>query len=112
MMSMRVEPHLANWVWVEKDIPAGVSLVSKARVRFYNIGAYASQCALFEFQFDAAEETPQETIYFDTYAIIPYLPEAPYPVPAGAKFALKVYNDDDAAQYMSVNLAGFLQSKV
>ncbi|MBA7568147.1 hypothetical protein ES708_09868 [subsurface metagenome] len=102
----------AHREWVEKAL-VGARLVSTAQIRFKNADArYPQGAFLWEFQFNTAEETAQETIYFDTYAIIPYLPEAPYPVPSGATFKLRVYNDDDAAQYMSVNLAGFLQSKV
>lgn len=99
--------------WVEKSIPAGTKLVSKARVRFHRGDpAYVPDIYLYEFMLNTSGETPQEGIYFDTHAIIPYLPQAPYLVPAGATFAIRVYNDDDAAHNMAVSLAGYLQSKV
>ena len=101
-----------SYTWVEKSIPAGVSLVSKARVRFYNPTARLSLAAFAEFMFNTSGTTSQEGIYFDTHAVIPYLPQAPYLVEAGATFAVRVYNDDDAAHNMSVGLAGFLQKKV
>lgn len=102
----------ADREWVEKDLLPGVHSVSKAEVRVYNNDDEPRGLQLFEFMFNTSGESPQETIYFDTYAIIPYLPEAPYPVPAGATFVVRVYNDDDIAQRFSVNLAGFLQAKV
>jgi len=102
----------ASAVWVEKDIPLPLRSVSKARVRFYNSDDEPRGIALYEFMFNTSGETAQEGIYFDTNSIIPYLPQAPYLVPAGATFAVRVYNDDDAAHNMSVSLAGFLQSKV
>lgn len=97
--------------WVEKDIPAGVQLVSKARIRFYNNDDEPRGLVLYEFMFNTSGETAQEGIYFDTHAIIPYLPQAPYIVPAEATFAVRVFNDDGDAHNMSVSLAGFLQSK-
>ncbi len=106
------EGALAFEEWVEKNIPAGTKLVSKARVRLHNMKDYADWCYISEFMFNTSGETAQEGIYFDTHAIIPYLPQAPYIVPAGATFVVRVYNDDDAAHNMSVSLAGFLQSKV
>lgn len=102
----------ASLEWVEKDIAEDAQLVSKARIQLYNPSASMRRLELNEFMFNTAKPTPQEVIFFDTYAIIPYLPEAPYPVPSGATFILKVYNDDDDKQWMSVNLAGFLQKKV
>ena len=98
--------------WVEKDILAPARLVSKARVRFFFPAGRYAWGYVNEFMFDTSGETAQETIYFDTYALIPYLPEAPYPVPTGATFTLRVYNDDAEAQKFSINLAGFLQVKV
>lgn len=106
------EGAFTHLTWVEKDILAGASLISKARIRFYNDYSRLSDAFLYEFMFNTAEVTPQEGIYFDTHAIIPYLPQAPYLVEAGAAFAVRVYNDDDADQNMSVALAGFLQKKV
>lgn len=98
--------------WLEKDIPAGVKLVSKARVRFYNSADIERYAQLDEFQFNTSGVSPQEGIYFDTHTLIPFTSEAPYIVQAGATFAVRVYNDDDAAHNMAVSLAGFLQSKV
>ncbi|MBA7573154.1 hypothetical protein ES708_14949 [subsurface metagenome] len=98
--------------WVEKAIPAGVKLVSKARVRIYNDYPVSGGCHIFEFQFNTFEVTPQEGIWFDTHAIIPYTAEAPYIVEPKAKFVVKVYNDDDLDSNMSVALAGFLQPAV
>ena len=98
--------------WVEKPIILGTQLVSKARVRFWNDWPADAFAYLYEFMFNTAETTPQKGIWFDTHAIIPYLPQAPYIVPAEATFAVRVYNDDDAAHNMSVALAGFLQKKV
>ena len=107
------EGAYGNEVWVEKDVPDGVKLISKARVRFYNKHSSSIRwVSLYEFMFNTSGETAQEGIYFDTHAIIPYLPQAPYIVPARATFAVRVYNDDDAAHNMSVSLAGYLQSKV
>lgn len=106
------EGAFAHKEWVEKDIPAGVKLISRARVRFYNTYEAPIWGLLFEFMLNTSGETAQEGIYFDTHAIIPYLPQAPYVVPTGATFVIRVYNDDDAAHNMSVSLAGFLQSKV
>lgn len=102
----------ADEAWEERDIPAGTKLVSKARVRFYNSKIIDDIAHFWEFAFNTAAVTPQEGTYFDTHAIIPYLPQAPYLVGAGATFAVRVYNDDDADQTMSVALAGFLQKKV
>lgn len=106
------EAAFTHQEWVEWDIPAGASLVSKARVRFYNSAATSQIISLFEFMFNTSGEAPQESIYFDTHTIIPYLPQAPYLVPSGATFTVRVYNDDDAAHTMTVNIAGFLQTKV
>lgn len=101
----------ANREWVEKSILPS-KLISKARIRFYNKNLFDPMVAsLNEFMFNTSGETPQEGIYFDTHSIIPYLPQAPYIVPAGATFLVRVYNDDDAAHNMAVSLAGFLQSK-
>lgn len=94
--------------WNEVDIGA-TKLVHSARIR--GIDSYLST-ALQEFEFNTYGATAQEGIYFDTHAIIPYLPQAPYIVEAGATFAVRVYNDDEEPQNMSVSIAGFLQSKV
>lgn len=106
----------ADREWVEKDIPAGVKPVSKARVRFYNsdylLTGEVKTAVLYEFMFNTSGVTPQEGVYFDTHSIIPYLPQAPYIVPAGATFVVRMYNDDADAHYMSVALTGFLQAKV
>lgn len=105
------EGAFANLAWVEKDIPAGTKLVSKARFRLYNVSDSSLGCELREFQFNTSAVTPQEGMYFDTYALIPYLPQAPYIVEPGATFAVRVYNDDEDSQNMSVALGGFLQKK-
>jgi len=102
------EGDFSDKEWVEKDIPAGAQLVSKARIRFYNDSASRYLEGVYEFQFDTAEVTPQEGLTFDTITQVPYQPQAPYIVEAGATFAVRVYNDDDAAHTMSVALAGFL----
>lgn len=99
--------------WVEKDIIGGAQLISKARVRYYNVLiAFVPHVFLWEFQFNTAEATPQEGVYFDTHAIIPFTSQAPYIVASKSTFAVRAYNDDDAAHTMAVNLAGFLQAKV
>lgn len=105
------EGAFAEAEWVEKAIPAGTKPVSKARIRLYNSLAIEAYKAFSEFMFNTSGETAQEGIYFDTHAIIPYLPQAPYIVPAGATFLVRVYNDDGVAHNMAVSLAGFLQSK-
>lgn len=95
--------------WVEKSFTE--KAVSKARVKWnYEVG-FLDGLYIYEFEFDMTSTTAQECIYFDTYAIIPFIPEAPYPVPTGATFQLRAYNDDVDAHYMTVNLAGFLQKK-
>ncbi|GAJ01919.1 unnamed protein product, partial [marine sediment metagenome] len=106
------EGIFADREWVEKSIPDGIELVSKARVRFYNSRTIRYAASLHEFMLNTSGETAQEGIYFDTHAIIPYLPQAPYIVPAGATFLVRVYNDEEAIHNMSVSLAGYLQSKV
>ena len=95
---------------MEKDIPAGVKAVSKARVRFYNAWDGDMFTSLHEFMFNTSGVTPQKGVWFDTHAIIPFTSQAPYIVPSGATFAVRVHNDDDANHYMGVNLAGFLTS--
>lgn len=105
------EGAFSSGEWVSKDVPAGASLISKARVRFHNALAIVVQCALYEFQFNTSGAAPQEGIYFDTHAIIPYLPQAPYVVEPKATFAVRVYNDDGDAHTMSAALAGFLQKR-
>lgn len=105
------EGAFANEQWVEKDIIAGTSLISKARVRFQSIYDVRRTAIMYEFQFNTHEVTPQEGIWFDTHSIIPYLPQAPYIVEPRATFAVRVYNDDEVAHNMSVALAGFLQKK-
>lgn len=105
------EGIFANRVWVEKAL-TDTFLVDKAKVRYYNPHPTARTGAtLWEFQFNSKGVTPQEGIYFDTHAIIPYLPQAPYIVEPGAKFQVRVHNYDEVAQNMSVSLAGFLQKK-
>lgn len=106
------EGAYASQEWVEKDILAGVSLISKARVRFYNSYSSNAWVQFREFMFNTSGTTPQEAIYFDTHAIIPYQPQAPYLVGAEATFVIRVYNDDDAAHIMTACIAGFLQKKV
>lgn len=106
------EGVFADREWVEKDIPAGVSLVSKARIRYYNTYGGEVSAPFYEFMFNTSGITPQEGTWFNTHAIIPYLPQAPYVVPAGATFAVRVYNEDAAAHNMSVALSGFLNKVV
>lgn len=96
--------------WIEKAFLAQV--VYKARVKWDSGLGARIVGLLYEFQFDITGETAQETIFFDTYAVIPYFPEAPYPVPSGATFILRVWNEDEDDQEFSANLAGFLQAKV
>lgn len=105
------EGAFADKEWVEKDVVAGASLISKARIRLYNSSSYPSNCSLYEFKFNTSGATPQGGIFFDTHAIIPYLPQAPFMIEPEATFAVRVYNDEDSAQNMSVALAGFLQKK-
>ena len=102
------EGAVATNVWVEKAVLAGTKLISKARVRLYNNAGSGAYTQLNEFQFNTAEATPQEGLTFDTITLIPYQPQAPYIVETGATFAVRVYNDDDAAHTMSAALAGFL----
>jgi len=106
------EGVFAHREWVEKDIPAGVKLVSKARVRFYYTGEWLGLAELYEFRFNTSGVTPQVGIWFDTHAVIPFTSQAPYIVQSKATFAVRAYNDDDAAHDMAVTLGGFLQSIV
>lgn len=104
------EGDFSDRVWVEKDVVAGTQLISKARVRFYpgTVTPYPNW-ELNEFQFNTAEVTPQEGIWFDTQAMLPLHPLAPYIVPPQSTFAVRLYNDDDAEHQMATFLTGFLQ---
>jgi len=107
------EGLFADRVWIEKAIPAGTKLVSRARIRYYNTFTSNVYQYLYEFQFNTSGISAQEGVYFDTQAIIPYIPQAPYIVEPGATFAVRMHNDDpDDIHNMTVALAGFLQQKV
>ncbi|GAH60272.1 unnamed protein product, partial [marine sediment metagenome] len=106
------EGAFASNEWVEKDILAGASLISKARVRLYSDGTMPIHNPLYEFMFNTHEVTAQEGIYFDTHSLMPFTSQSPYIVEPKATFAVRVYNDDDLDHNMAVQLAGFLQAKV
>lgn len=105
------EDFLALHFWQTKAIPAGAKLCSKARIRVKNLRSWQSNIEFYALMYNTVGVTPQKGTFFDTHAIIPYLPQAPYIVEPRATFAVRVYNDDEANQNMSVSLAGFLQKK-
>lgn len=46
--------------------------------------------------------------YYDTFRRVPLVPEAAFVIPAGVKYGIRLYNDDDVSHSFTATIYGFL----